>query len=462
MKQLLILSIFVYGALELSAHALSGGATVALLKGKATVKTASATGATELKVNDIVAPGSTVKTEPKSFVKLAFADNSQMNVGPESEMKLESTSANQAGVVNLISGELRAKVTKDLLKDDKGEAKEKLFVKTKTAAMGIRGTDFQAIYNQENQNTSLVTFEGSVAMVKSAPGENIVQSLHSDKAVMVGAGQYSGATNEMKFASVPVKISPAQVEAMKSNAGASVEEKPQQKQAAAGSNIPPGVDPKSFASSDKGILQSMGKAVGQDVVRAAVEKVDQANAAAPKAPPPEGFFNAKTGEYAPRAGGFIDIKTGIYVPPPPGSAFDPNTGVFNPPKALGTFDKASGAYIPPKGIELDAKKGFIAEKAAPAAGAGTTPPASAAADVLNKALSPQNAGTTATFDMSFSPGAMMASNMPPPPPGGVLPGSFIHQPNEPVADPTCPTCRYDNVTLPPPVMTPLQFNITVQ
>ena len=46
-----------------------------------------------------------------------------------------------------------------------------MFIKTKTAAMGVRGTDFTSIYNPSLQNTSVVTFEGDVRLAKIDPTE---------------------------------------------------------------------------------------------------------------------------------------------------------------------------------------------------------------------------------------------------------------------------------------------------
>lgn len=457
-----------YAAIVLSlfshqAFATTGNATVILLKGKALVTTGGQ--AKELSLKDVVPQGASVKTEARSFVKLAFQDNSQINVGPDSQLKIEATPANQPGVVNLLSGQIRAQVTKDLLKVDTNEKKDKLFVKTKTAAMGIRGTDFQTIYNPANQNTSLVTFEGNVAMVKVVDGQDFRGALYSDRVVSVGPGQYSGAGNSMPNASIPVKISPAQMATLQSNdAMQGVGEKTQQKSDIVGSNVPPGVDPKNFASNDSGMANALSTTVGAEAMAAATKASDTGKG---NNPPPEGFYNANTGAYAPRAGGFIDLNSGTYIPPPPGSSFDPNTGVFVPPKALGSFDPATGNYMPPKGMELDPQKGFIPAKgeaaatAKPGAAIAATNAAAAVAKILNQSMAPQNAGVTATFAAAFVPGGGNA-NMPPlPPPGSLPPQGFIPQPDRPINDPTCPTCRYENIQTTAPVLSPVQFQITV-
>lgn len=440
------------------AFAAPEGATVILIRG-----TAKTQDGKTLALKDVVRPGSVVKTEPKSFVKLLFADQSQMSVGPDTTLKIEPTKPGDPSLVNLVGGQIRAKVTKDLLKGN--EDKEKMLIKTKTAAMGIRGTDFNVSFNSQNNVTALITFEGSVAMVRAEPNVPPMAALRSagDSVQLVGAGQFSGAQPDRDQATIPVKISPAQLESLKANENfAGLGEAAQEKPNALASPLPPGVDPKSFSSgAEKAIQASMGSLAGASDSGAPANNVNAGG------PPPEGFFNAKTGEYAPRAGGFIDLATGLYLPPPPGSSFDPNTGVFVPPKAAGEFNPATGMYVPPKGVELDPVKGFVAEKSAAAAGAPPPPAAAAMVAALNYATNPALAGQTATFTPLFAPtasGTLMPP--PPPPPPGSLPpppppGAFLPPPPEsPVDDPTCVTCLQDNIQQ-TPTNTNVQFNITV-
>ena len=88
---------------------------------------------------------------------------------------------------------------------------------------------------------------------------------------------------------------------------------------------------------------------------AAVNEINTAEAAAA---PPEGFYNASTGQFAPPAGGFVDVATGLYVAPPPGSTYDATAGVYVPPASFGGFDAASGEYVAPAGVELNADGSF--------------------------------------------------------------------------------------------------------
>lgn len=452
----LVISILLGLSLSASSTAWSApeGATVILIRG-----TAKTQDGKTLALKDVVRPGTVVKTEPKSFVKLLFADQSQMSVGPDTTLKIEPTKPGDPSLVNLVGGQIRAKVTKDLLKGN--DDKEKMLIKTKTAAMGIRGTDFNVSFNSQNNVTALITFEGSVAMVRSEPNIPPLAALQQagDSVQLVGAGQFSGAQPDRDQATIPVKISPAQLESLKANENfAGLGETTQEKPNAMASPLPPGVDPKNFSSgAEKTIQASMGSLAGTTDTGSA-----NTNAGGP---PPEGFFNAKTGEYAPRAGGFIDLATGLYLPPPPGSSFDPNTGVFVPPKAAGEFNPATGMYVPPKGVELDPVKGFVAEKSATAGG---PPPAAASAMVaaLNYATNPALAGQTATFTPLFAPTATgtLLPPPPPPPPGSLPPpppGTGLPPPPEsPVDDPTCTTCLQDNI-IQTPTNTNVQFNITV-
>lgn len=409
----------------------AAGGTVILLRG-----TAKVDGGKTLALKDSVRPGNTIKTEAKSFVKILFADQTTMNIGPDTTLKIEETKAGDPSLVNLVGGQIRAKVTKDLLQGDKGGSPEKMMIKTKTAAMGIRGTDFSVSFNAQNQVTALITFEGNVAIARAEAGQDVAAALSSGNVQSVGPGQFSGAQPDLAQASTPVKISPTQLESLKANESfQGVGEKAAQKADTLSSPIPPGVNAIAFSSAP-------------------------VQAASGSGPPPEGFFDPNTGAYAPRAGGFIDLNSGRYIPPPPGSSFDPNTGVYVPPKAAGQIDPVTGMYVPPKGVELDPVKGFVPEKGAAA------PPAQAQAlaTALNFAVRPDNAGKQVSFDKLFTPNAAGAPALPPPPPPppGTFDPSKLPPPiEEPVDDPTCPSCILDNIQQ-NPLNTNVQFNITVQ
>jgi hypothetical protein len=239
----------------------------------------------------------------------------------------------------------------------------KFFIRTRTAAMGVRGTDFQTIYNPDNKMTSLLTYRGEVAMarvdektndmleeaptreiernditkeveIKQIPGKKMDEVselnklLKSNTTVLVPPGQNSFSSEALKKASLPVKISPVQLEVLYKNTDFN-------EKAAANVNL--------HGEADKIIITSL-------------------KTGAQKAPI-EGVFNEKTGDFAPKAGGFIDLKTGLYVAPGADAVLDKERGVFVSKKS-GDFDTDTGQYVAPKGLILDAKKGFILESEA--------------------------------------------------------------------------------------------------
>ena len=294
--------------------------------------------------------GAVVKTEKGSFAKLLFVDKSSINVGPASEMKIESFPKEKAGIISLVKGKIRSKVSKNYMKI-KDKDQSKLFIKTKTAAMGVRGTDFQVSYNPENTATSLVTFEGRVAMARiedgarPMPQRELEMQVSSEAAVMVTRGQFSGASEKAPSVSPPTKISPVQLETMEKN------EVPGVSSAAEGSAngvvqapkeqgpkkkyrniVPPGVDAKDVANDASSVESAVAEVAGEQAVAVVEESTS----------PEES--SASESEGAPRAGGYIDIETAQYVEPSADAVFDANTGVYTDSAEKGYVDPETGNY----------------------------------------------------------------------------------------------------------------------
>jgi hypothetical protein len=335
--------------LLMSAYGAGPIAEVVLVRGKATMLRPGAWIAYEIKTGDKILEDSSIVTHDKSLVKLKFIDETTVNLGPNSKMVVAEFSNGNPGVVDLLRGRIRTSVQKT-----EGSAKNKFYIKTRTAAMAVRGTEFQTIYNPDNQNTSLLTYKGEVAMVKltenelssketvikeargTSPSEvNVQENPHvldtaeglqktmdakKGALIVAKAGQYSGSLPGLSSPTIPVKISPEQLNTLYQNE--SLEEK------AAGEKV-------NITPSTKPTLEQAAQAA-----------------------PPEGFYNRETSEYAPKAGGYIDTKSGIYIPPTSNSSYDDKLGVYNS-KELGFIDSDSGQYIPPQGIRLDSQKGFV-------------------------------------------------------------------------------------------------------
>ncbi|MBT5095324.1 MAG: hypothetical protein HOM21_13825, partial [Halobacteriovoraceae bacterium] len=148
------------------------------------------------------------------------------------------------------------------------------------------------------------------------------QLLESKDSVLVKPGQYSGAVDALGKTSKPVKLSPVQLDTLYKNS--ELKEKSRHKK-------------KSLT-------------IKKDM-RFVLKQAEQEA-------PPEGFFNKKTGDYAPKSGGVIDLNTGIYIPPSAESNFDEKKKIYIP-KNIGQIDNETGQYIAPKGLKLDSKKGFV-------------------------------------------------------------------------------------------------------
>lgn len=222
--------------------------------------------------------------------------------------------------------------------------------------------------------STMVVQSTVVASATPPPSQSDLVKTLADpaKSVMVTQGQFSTAAVTTTTPTIPVKISPAQLDSLKASApgqtnssssGLSSATSTASNGKAIISPIPPGLDPKLVATSSTEVSQTIAKTVGalpattpgtqtgmpQDVVASATKN----------APPAEGFYDAKSGRVAPPAGGFVDMKTGVYVPPPPGSAFDAVAGVYVPPPSVGSFNPSTGSYVPPAGFALDASKGLV-------------------------------------------------------------------------------------------------------
>lgn len=319
-------------------------AKVVILKGQVKAKLADGS-VIDIKADQSIPEGAVLQTAEKSFVKLIFIDKSQMNLGPNSQMIINAFPKKEAGIITLVKGQIRSQVTKDYMEmDDK--SKSKLYIKTKTAAMGIRGTDFQVNFNAENQNTSLITFEGKVAMAnieRNAREEHFDQSrlervVSSERAVMVEHGQISAVNlNIAERAMTPTLLGKTQIEALKTNE-TGVKESTENDKKQYRNPLPPGADSKIFSN----IAQT------QAPTSEPTKKND-----------PNGFFNSKSGEYKLPAGSIVDLKTVNIVPPPANAVYDPNSKTYVVPETFGKIDKTTGEYKAPDGLKLGTDGKFI-------------------------------------------------------------------------------------------------------
>ncbi|MBI3534064.1 MAG: FecR domain-containing protein [Deltaproteobacteria bacterium] len=329
-------------------------ATVVLLKGKAAKKVSDGP-PVWLKVGDTIEQNAFVTTTTESSIKLLLKNKTQMSLGPNSSIQLGDDEA------FLSKGVIRTKVVPKPQKI--AGFKPKFVIKTRSATMGVRGTENQAGYNPQNDITTAVGFSGETLLVKTRPEDiqglskqELVDKVFNEKAAVITEGTFSTVNPSYEAATIPTKISPAQFESLKNTDPSEQKQTKDVKQQDMAkvsqmvrSPIPPGVDPKNFAGTGEGIKE-LGGLPPQGTIPGGMGGQSQ--------PPPDGFFNKSTGAYAPPAGVYVDFKTGLFIPPPPGSTYDPIANVFVPPPFVGGIDSA-GHYVPPNGYDLDPKKGFV-------------------------------------------------------------------------------------------------------
>lgn len=321
-----------------SAFAGSKVAVVKLVRGEADVLTLGKT--TRLKVDDWVENGAVVKTAEKSFVKLIFVDKSSMNVGPNSEMKIESFSGKDSGVIDLVKGKIRSQVTKDYLQINKD--KSKLFIKTQNAVMGVRGTDFMISTN--GVNTSTVLFEGEIVFNKldnrsetsSSRLEEIV-----DRGVRMHPGEFSVMEASRPQPTVPSLLNIQQREKLEKNVEFDSTRTPSNEDKEAKSVVPAGLSGQQVSNNVEALKTEVAQVV-------ATEPAAQGT---PSSADPNGYVQGDA--VKPANGSFVHIDSGVIIAPGPGSVLDANTNTYIPGQDGGRVSD-SGDFIPPKNVEITA------------------------------------------------------------------------------------------------------------
>lgn len=297
------------------------------VRGEATILEPRSAKASKLFKNKDIKEDSSILTKKGSIVIIRFKDKTRMVIGPKSKVIVQHVGKQKQGIVSLLKGKIRASVSKNTKKNIK------FVVKSKTAAMGVRGTTFQATFNPNNNVTSLLTFNGEVAIIKKnkitqrkkVSIKELKEKLTSKNAVLVKEGRYAGVTDNLLKATVPVKISPKQFVLLKYNESFGVEK----------NNVSKIVIAKE--------IKAIEKVYSKDVTTKDKES---------------GTFDKKKNRYKPRSGGLVDLESGIYIPPAKNSIYDNETKIYKVTNEVGVVT-AIGDYVAPKGLKLDAKVGFV-------------------------------------------------------------------------------------------------------
>jgi hypothetical protein len=326
-----------------SVFAQSKIAVVKILRGEVTLLTLGKS--KQLNVDDWVENGGVVKTAEKSFVKLIFIDKSQMNIGPNSEMKVESFTGKNSGIIDLVKGKIRSQVTKDYLQM-KDKDKSKLFIKTKNAVMGVRGTDF--LISSNGQSTSIVLFEGEIAFNKfENRGEISTEKLEEivDRGVRMFPGEFSVVDPARSMPTVPALMNIQQREKLEQNVDMNKERAPSSSQPEEVSRtvVPPGLSGAVVSNNPEVLKKELSQVNIQD--NSSLDKRSSSS-------DPEGYVKGE--KVKPANGSFVHIESGVIIPPGPDSVLDKNSNTYIPGSESGRV-ASDGSYIPPKNIEITDK-----------------------------------------------------------------------------------------------------------
>ena len=133
--------------------------------------------------------GDRVLTGKSSVVKILFLNSDSLVLGPEGKIQIDSFGHEPVKLINLLRGQIRSQVNKN--KDDH----LKMLIKTKSAALGVRGTDFQIQWNPEEKLFQSYVKKGHVVLSEVYEGqdyEDIKVVLMSPEAKDLQGGEYLG------------------------------------------------------------------------------------------------------------------------------------------------------------------------------------------------------------------------------------------------------------------------------
>ncbi len=350
MKKTKLLPILLLPLLMASSFASNNTAKVLFVRGDVTMLLPHSHKAKGVAKGDVLPEDTSVLTSAKGIVKVQMPDNSVVSLGPKSKLVVALMEKDKPSMLGLLKGVVRAEVEKA------GTNKNKMIIKTRTAAMGIRGTKLKTSFNPETRTTSLVTIEGKVAMakiqekkiIKEAQDETNKEQLDNPKkknsaefqknvevrelqkleealersdTVEVNKGRYAGVNIKLGKPIEPTKVNPKQMVAIATHDELAVAK----------------VDEKKYK---KELLEELKEHSDEDA---------------------EAEFDKSDGKLKPKDGGLVDFDTGIYVSPSENAKLDKETGTYIAENDIGATNE-KGEYIAPKGLKLDAKKGFVVDK----------------------------------------------------------------------------------------------------
>ena len=286
---------------------------IEFLKGEVTALFPHTLKAITIKKGDYVFEDTSLLSKKRSFARIKLQDGSILTLGPDSKIVINLVDKEEANVISLLNGKIRAKVRKAL--DIEKAREDKFFIKTRVASVAVRGTEFMTTFNSTSKRTSVLTYEGEVAFKKLDKKDAAEVAKHqTDKKKLVETLK-NNFKKEVELAKVgdfttvgvvdtkpvePVKVNHQQFALLKKDDSLGVE---------------------ATKITKKEILEETKKAENLYQIKETVNR--------------EGL----------KQGGLIAAAEGFYIPPKNESP-------------VGKVD-SSGEYIPPKDLKLDPIRGFV-------------------------------------------------------------------------------------------------------
>lgn len=288
----------------------------------------------KIKENDELHFNDVISTSEKSFLQIVDAKGGKISIGPNSKVELIKEETQNISALAIIKGQVRATFQKN------ENNKYKFFIKSRSAALGVRGTDFHFIYNPENNVSTVLTYEGKVDFKENPTGESISSDdFEKGRVIKIPKGYISGVFYNDAKASSPIKISPLQFALLETN---------QELKEGTGQKVTRPKESKLTTADPTKTIESDLATKDENIIPIPKKFIDD-----------EYFEDKVRGNLAIKGGGYLDLKTGIYIHPPENSEYDAENDLYYPPIEFGGIDEESGEYVAPPGLILHPLKGFM-------------------------------------------------------------------------------------------------------
>lgn len=151
-------------------------------------------------VGDKVEKGNILRTAPNGKARVVYDNGDQFNVGPGTAYRIQwsEDSLKATTQVSLMYGKFRGIV-------EKGGPRSKLQLRTRSAVMGVRGTDFFVASNGADQSTEVAIIRGSVELKSDqAAAKAVAVKAGESAAVSAAPAALETKASDAKVAKAPV------------------------------------------------------------------------------------------------------------------------------------------------------------------------------------------------------------------------------------------------------------------